>query len=107
MGDRLDFHIFLQALTNVPSGNIYYQPPDETDLSYPCVVYERSHIRSKVANNCVYLVQTVYTVTYIYVDPDDDLPNVIADYPGSRHDRHFVFDGLYHDVFSIHLIKGV
>ena len=71
-------------------------------MSYPCIVYERERIESDHANNKPYLHRKRYSVTVIDKDPESEIPDRIAAFPSCRHDRHFVNDNLYHDVFTLY-----
>lgn len=81
---------------------VYFQPPSSITMRYPCIVYERSKIEIDHADNLVYKTGNQYTVTVIYRDPDSDLPNKVAHIPTANHSGHFVYDNLYHDVFTIY-----
>ena len=94
---RTDFHEALKALLG--SDSVYFQPPPSIMLKYPAVVYERSRLQQAYGDGCVYSVRPRYTVTLIYKDPDSPLPKKFAEYPQTRHERHFAKDNLYHDVY--------
>ena len=99
MGQRLDLQTLLETLLG--SGNVYFQPPPGFMLSYPCIVYNRSNIRSKHGDNMPYKLDNQYTVTVIDANPDSVIPGKIANLPRCAFDRHFTSDNLNHDVFSI------
>lgn len=94
----------LQALLErlLGSRNVYYQPPELVKLDYPCIVYERSDIRTDSANNKTYLKHNQYTVTYIDEDPDSGIPDKLLELDYCGFDRHFVSDNLNHDVFTLY-----
>lgn len=81
--------------------NVYFQPPEDFQLSYPCIVYKRSNIRPKFGDNLPYKLENQYTVTVITTDPDDLTPDKVAELPRCIFDRNFTTDYLYHDVFNI------
>ena len=99
MASRLDFQSKLETLLG--SGNVYFQPPSGFMMAYPCIVYQRSNIRSQSADNAPYKLDKEYTVTVIAADPDSDVPDKISLLPRTVFDRHFVSDNLNHDVFNI------
>ena len=84
------------------SRNVYYQPPESVKLSYPCIVYERSGIRTDSANNKTYRKYNRYTVTYIDEDPDSEIPNKLLELEYCGFDTHFTADNLNHDVFTLY-----
>ena len=81
--------------------HVYFQPPGEQSMKYDCIVYERSGLGSDHADNAPYLHRDQYEVTAIYRDPDSQIPRKIVDLPACRHTRHFTYDNLHHDVFTI------
>lgn len=101
MASRLDLQTELETILG--SRNVYFQPPESKKLVYDCIVYNRSNIESKQANNYNYLSKDRYEITYIYKNPDSELPQTILDhFKYCTHVRHFVIDNLYHDVFGIY-----
>ena len=100
MGRRLDLHEILCGVLG--SRNVYFQPPESVKMGYPCIVYERSEIRSKHADDKPYLQSNAYTVTVIDRDPDSLLPAKIAAFPLCSFNRHFTSDQLHHDVFKLY-----
>ena len=84
------------------SDNVYFQPPSTVKMKYPCIVYNRSNIDVRYANNMVYNHQYNYTITVIDPDPDSSIPDKIFRLPMSRFDRHYTVDNLNHDVFNVY-----
>ncbi len=98
---RLDFDARLRRILG--SDNLYFDPPASKKMHYPCIRYSRSYIDTVNADNSVYLAGKRYEVIAIYYDVDSDLPdNIIHNTEGLlfSHDRHYVADGLHHDVFT-------
>lgn len=86
------------------SDSVYYEPPENVHMQYPCIVYTREHIDVRKADNRSYSSRTQYKVTYICYDPDSDvIDGLIEAFPSIRHGNHFVTDGLHHDVFYIYV----
>lgn len=99
MASRLDLQSLLEALLG--SENVYFQPPPSVTMLYPCIVYNRSNIRSKHGDNLPYKLDKQYTITVIDANPDSDIPDKISTLPQCSFDRHFTSDNLNHDVFNI------
>lgn len=97
MGQRLDLHAILKTICT----NVYFQPPSETVMQYPCIRYERSNIRSSSADNAPYKLQKEYTITVIDANPDSLIPDKVAKLPQCSYDRPYKTEGLNHDVFNI------
>jgi hypothetical protein len=97
---RLAFH---DVLIDVLGSNyVYFQPPPDRQLQYPCIVYERDSQSVKRSDNLTYNLRQRYQVTYIDQNPDGDPIDALSELPLSAFSRHFVTSGLNHDVFSIY-----
>lgn len=99
MAPRLQLHELLKTLLG--SDNVYFQPPSSFEMSYPCIRYERTNIRSKSGDNRPYKLDKEYTITVIDPDPDSLIPDKIASLPRCVFDRPYKADDLNHDVFNI------
>lgn len=97
---RLAFHSELLETLDMP--NVYFQPPTNVRMEYPCVVYSRRDMPKEHADNIGYIQTLVYDVTLIYKDPDSELPGKLIQMPKSYFDRHFVNENLYHDNFVVY-----
>ena len=97
MGQRLDFHAILKGICP----NVYFQPPENIKMVYPCIVYHRDYRLMKYANNFPYWGKKRYLVTVMDTDPDSTLPEQVAALPMSSFDRFFTKDQLNHDVYQI------
>lgn len=84
------------------SNNVYFQPPETTKLQYPCIIYERSDIDEKYADNRAYMSMVRYSLTLITRSPESDLVNAILELPYCSYDRYYAADTLNHDVFTIY-----
>lgn len=86
----------------LPGVPIYFQPPSNIRMTYPAVVYSLKDVDKLVGNNSVVHVEYVYEVVAISRDPDDAMLSILSGIPTSSFDRSYIFDGLYHNVFSIY-----
>lgn len=109
MSDSIDFvsnkraELHDKLVEILGSGNVYFEPPESVKLSYPCITYERSAGDTDFANNMPYRFQMRYTLTVISRDADTPvLSKMSMSLPSIVFDRHFVTDGLHHDVFSVY-----
>lgn len=98
--NRIELGQMLKDITGLK--NVYFQPPSNIKMEYPCVVYSLSGINSVYADNQPFCLNKKYSVTAIYSDPDSDIPNKIASLPLCSFDRTYIADNLYHSVFSIY-----
>ena len=98
MGKRVDLHAILISLLGLP--NVYFQPPPTIQLKYPCIIYQRQAKKEVFADDKLYLSKKRYSITVVDKDPDSEIPDKIASLNQTTFDRHFVADGLHHDVYS-------
>ena len=100
----MDRRLSLQeTLVNIlGSNNVYFQPPETTRLQYPCIIYERSDIDKKYADNRTYMSMVRYSITLITRSPESDLVKVILELPYCSYDRYYAADTLNHDVFTLY-----
>jgi len=100
MGQRLDLQALLETLLG--SDAVYFQPPPNVQMTYPCIVYKRDDIDAKHADNQPYSLLTRYLVTVIDEDPDSVIHKSIATLPRSAYLRNFVTQNLNHDVLTLY-----
>ena len=104
MEKRLLLQQILETLRGVEPEQkiqVYFQPPTNDQMVYPCIVFNRDRGRTFFANNKPYHHVKAYTVTVMDTDPDSDIPDLVARLPMTEHDRFFTNDNLNHDVFTI------
>jgi len=102
MDQRLKFHEVLIDLFPEGKDHVYFQPPPDFKMQYPCIVYKLTDIDTIFANNSPYYNKKRWQVTSIDDDPDSNLPNKLANLPLNSFQRAFVKDNLNHSVFYIY-----
>jgi len=100
MGTRLQLQTVLETILG--SKNVYFQPPATIVMKYPCIVYSRSSMDTKFANNVPYSIKNRYQLTVIAKDPDSVIPGKVGALSMCVYDRHFTSDNLNHDIFNIY-----
>ena len=100
MGLRLDLQTLLEDLLS--SENVYFQPPANVQMQYPCIVYKRDDISTAFAGNLPYRLTKRYLVTVIDRNPDSVIPDKVASLPMCLFNRSFAKDGLNQDVFILY-----
>lgn len=97
---RLELH---EALCDIlGSQEVHFQPPNNTEMRYPAIVYELSDIKSLYANGGVYLFGRKYSLTLIDEDPDSLFVDKLIALPTCRFVRPYKADNLNHWVFALH-----
>ena len=100
MNRRLELHkILIEFLGNE---HVYYQPPENLKMEYPCIRYSKSDITSRHADNINYVNKTSYEIVIIDKHPDNVVIEKILELPLSSYDRHYISDNLNHDVIRIY-----
>jgi len=97
MAPRLQLQTLLESVTE----NVYFQPPPNIKMSYPCIVYSRSGSSADHADNELYRHAKQYQVTVVDRDPDTDLADQVEALRYSSFERFFAADDLNHYVFTL------
>lgn len=99
MAPRLELQTLLETILG--TDNVYFQPPTNTGLQYPCIIYKRDYAASTYADDIPYHYTQRYSVIIIDRNPDSPIPRRIADLPLCVYDRFYTADNLNHDVFTL------
>lgn len=100
MADRLDLQSIFEELLG--SKNVYYNPPENLKMNYPCIRYTEKSISSTYANDKKYSMKDCYEVVVIAKKSNKPLKHDILALPYCSFDRCYKSDGLDHDVFTIY-----
>ena len=100
MRSRLKLQTLLETLLG--SRNVYFQPPTNLKMQYPCIVYSKDVGSTRFADDNPYMRLKRYSVTYIDPNPDSEMPDKIAELPMCIQDRPYVADNLNHDVYKLY-----
>lgn len=100
MAKRFELQDLLE--TTLGSKNVYFQPPHNLQMKYPCIVYKLVGINTNFASNGVYKYMKQYSVTSIDSNPDSDVPVKILGLPHASFSTRFAQDNLNHTVFNIY-----
>lgn len=99
MAPRLELHATLIDILG--SANVYFQPPPNLVMEYPCIRYVRDDMDIRHANDKPYKHRKRYLVTVIDRNPDSSIPDSIAQLPLCSYDRFYTAENLNHDVFTL------
>lgn len=100
MGQRLQLQTLLEE--TLGSSNVYFQPPENLQIQYPCIVYSRDGEDNKFADNAKYKQKWRWMLTVIDLDPDSDILDRVSNLPMCTFDRWYPADNLNHNVFTIY-----
>lgn len=96
---RLNLQAKLEELLG--SKHVYYNPPENLKMEYPAIRYSKSDEEDIYANNIKYISMSVYDLVVIDKKPDNPVIKKLLELPYSEFDRHYVADGLNHDMIRI------
>ena len=99
MGPR---RVLLQQLLETFVDNVYFQPPTNIVLKYPCIIYKRDFEKMDFAGNRPYNGSLRYAITIIDRNPDSQIPSKVAAMPMSTFNRFYTADNLNHDVYNVY-----
>lgn len=97
MAPRLQLQQLLETFTE----NVYFQPPENVQLQYPCIIYKRDYAVTEFADDNPYNHIKRYMIIVIDRDPDSVIPDKIAALPMSAFNRFYTADNLNHDVYNV------
>jgi hypothetical protein len=98
MAPRLQLHQLLESFTP----HVYFQPPTNVKLQYPCIIYKRDYATTQFADDVPYNHTLRYAITIIDRDPDSEIPKNVASLPMSLFNRFYTVDNLNHDVYNVY-----
>jgi hypothetical protein len=97
MASRLQLQELLEGLTEY----VYFQPPINIEMQYPCIRYARDNSRLEYADNKPYAHTKRYQVTVIDRNPDSELSDAVEGLPLCSFDRYFAVENLNHYVYTL------
>lgn len=100
MGNRLKLHEILVEVLG--SNSVYFQPPSDIRMDYPCICYKKSGENREFADNRSYLKDNQYTVTVIDPDPDSLIPDKVGELSMCRFVQFYTADDLNHFVYELY-----
>jgi hypothetical protein len=106
MAPRLQLQTLLENLNGGDTDpdkklRVYFQPPPNVKMTYPCIIYKRDTADTKFADNEPYTHTKRYQVIVVDSNPDSDIPDKVAMLPLCIFSRFYTADNLNHDVFNL------
>lgn len=84
------------------SDNVYFQPPSNHKMKYPCIVYTVNSEDVLFADNIPYKRERRYQILVIDRDPDSDIPERVSQLPMCTFDRSYTADNLNHYSYNLY-----
>lgn len=105
---RVEFHRELKVFAaNHGLKEVYFAPPSNVRMTYPCIVYEEVGLNVEHADNMQYFRYHEFELKIITTDGDSPLPYDLMDafpYVASYSGRRFVADNLHHYVVNCRVV---
>lgn len=104
MSNRMSLHEKLCEIMRsfgYTNQHVYFQPPNNTIMNYPCIRYQGDGGDTEYADNIPYKKKRKYMITVIDENPDSEIPDKIWELQGVSYDRDYESDNLNHFVFNI------
>lgn len=97
---RLELHKKFEDILG--SKNVYFQPPETMRMQYPCILYFKTSVSTRYANNMAYKNTQGYTVTYVDKSPDSEIPFILLkSFECTKIDSFYKSEGLNHTKLTI------
>lgn len=102
MASRLALQDLLEE--TLGSTNVYFQPPSNLSMQYPCIVYTNDNAKTEFAGNSPYSRTKRYQLTVIGRNPDATMliSDDVAQLPLSNFNRYYPADNLHHYVYNLY-----
>ena len=101
MVSRLQLQTMLEEAFE--SKNVYYQSPPSNGMKYPAIKYNKKKPDIRLANNKKYFRKNCYEIIVISKLPDNPVIEKLLDWDMCSWDRHYIADGLNHDVLTLYI----
>ena len=100
MERRLDLNRKLREILG--SDYVYFNPPENVKMHYPCITYSRDNSTHVFADNSMYQHFKRYQLTVIDRDPDSDISDrLLKAFEYCSFIRFYVYDELNHWVLRL------
>lgn len=100
MGTREELDAILCETLGSP--HVYFQPPENLKIKYPCIIYSFNGFYEQYANNKTYHRRREYNLLYITHDPDDEMIEKLADLPLCDLGKPYTAENLHHYPYTIY-----
>lgn len=98
---RLKFQKIFESLLG--SDHVYFQPPENVVMKYPCIIYKLADVDIWYASNKPYKITRLYEITLIHYDPDNSAIDRLLSLPTCSFERYYPYDNLHHYVFNVYM----
>lgn len=98
---RIDLKNRLEDLLKGDGITLYFQPPANKAMKYPCIIYEVEDAEILYAEDKAYGAYIGYQIMLITRKPDEKITaKILKNIPFVRFDRAYISENLYHYIFN-------
>lgn len=80
---------------------LFYNPTSNTILTYPCILYKRTGIRQRHADNVRYHSHEVYQITIIDKRVETPILPQLLENQYCVYENEFIVDNMHHTILKI------
>nr|DAD73345.1 MAG TPA: tail completion protein [Siphoviridae sp. ctKm44]DAE09866.1 MAG TPA: tail completion protein [Siphoviridae sp. ctJdE31] len=80
---------------------LFYNPVSNTNLTYPCILYKRSAVRQRHADNIRYHTHESYEITVIDKRVESPVIDILLDSQYCVYENEFIVDNMHHTILKI------
>lgn len=100
MKTRLDLDNEIRSL-GIP--NVYFQPPENEVLKFPCIIYTLTGVDTDRADNMPYLIHGAYSLIYVDKNPDSPMIfEILKRFENIRYERQYKANNRYHNAYNLY-----
>ena len=100
MGSRVELNEMLADILG--SRNVYFQPPENLKIKYPCIIYERNGNKTNYADGAMYRDVKGYKLTLIDPSPDSKFDDEIVKLPYCKFSTAYAKNNLNHYIYNLY-----
>ncbi len=100
MKTRIDLQMMLEKIAGCR--RVYFQPPENLEISYPCIIYSIRNVKNEYADDDIYLQDFYYELIVIDSNPDSELFRKICKIPQCKFRNFYISENLNHYVFDLY-----
>ena len=82
--------------------NVYFEPPDKSEINYPCIIYDLDDVDKLHANDKPYQLNKRYRVMIIELDSETPISNEFLMLPLSSYVDKYKSEGLNHTIHNLY-----
>lgn len=91
-----------EAIALEAASRVYFQPPENFKLKFPCIVYRIAKPNVMHADNKKYSRIQQYEITHINADPDNTIKDKIEELPYCEFSRFFTNGNMNHYLYNLY-----